>query len=165
MNLSIFVLMRMNARQFFIRAFVFAALLFSLTSCMQKFEDIRITSFDVISFSPKSLHSAEAVVSLGIDNPATSFTVSDFEMVIMNAGSKICTLAADTVSIEKQSSREYRVPCTARMESLSLGEMMGLAGKSDLSDFTADVSANVTTGKGKGRKVEFKDIKISDLIK
>lgn len=157
--------MRMNTRHSFIRAFVLVALSFALASCMQKFEQIRVTSCDIISFTPKSLHSAEALVALGVDNPATTFTVNDFEMVIKSSGTKICVLTTDSVTIEKQSSQKYEVPFSARVESLSLGEIMEFAGGVDFSEFTADVSANVVTGKGAGRKMEFKDIKISDLIK
>lgn len=157
--------MRMNAGHSFIRAFVFVALLFALASCVQKFEQIRVTSCNIVSFSPKSLHSAEVLVSLDVDNPAPTFTVNDFEMVIKSSGAKICVLTTDSVTIEKQSSREYEVPFTARVESLSFGEIMELAGGADISDFTADVSANVVTGKSAGRKMEFKDIKISDLMK
>lgn len=165
MNLSIFVLMRMKSGHFYIRAAVLFILLLPLVSCTQKFKQVRVTSCDIVSFTPKGLRSAEAVVSLGIDNPAPSFVVRDLEMVIKDEGSRICVLTADTVAVERQSVREYKVPCAARMESLSLMEILEFAGKSDFSDFTADVTANVATGKGAGRRIEFKDIKISDLFK
>lgn len=157
--------MRTTSGHSIIRAFLFVALLFTLASCVQKFEQIRITSCKILSFSPKGFHNAEAVVALGIDNPATSFTVSNFEMIIKSGGTTIGVLKADSVAVGKASSKEYTVPCTATLESLSLSEILDLAGNADFSVFTADISANVRTGKGAGRNIEFKDIKISDLFR
>ena len=157
--------MRMYQRKLFIRVVVVIVMISALSSCVQKFRDIRVTSCEIVSFTPRGLRSADAVLSLGVDNPAGSFVVNDFEVIIKDAGAKLCVLRADPVSFEKKSSQKYTVPCSARIESLSVMEILELVGGTDFSDFTADVSATVATGKGSGHKIKFNDIKITELIK
>lgn len=157
--------MRMNCKLIMARFAVMLAAVLLLASCAQKFNEIQVTSWDVKSFSPKGLRSADIILSLGVDNPARTFTVRDCVITVKDSDTRICEFTADSLTVNGKTEMEYVVPFRGRMESFNVMELMQMAASSQLSDFTADFSARVSTGKGKGRKVEFSDIKLTELFK
>ena len=65
--------------------------LFSGCSSLRKVKDIKVTSCGLESYSMQGLRSLSAVLALGIDNPAMSFTVTSLDGVIKYNGEDFAT--------------------------------------------------------------------------
>ena len=134
-----------------------------LAAGCSKVKDISITSFGVESFSPKGLRSADAVLSVGIDNPAFAFTVTEITGVVKFKGEEMASFRTDTVAVDRRCVKVYDVPCSAVLdESVSLGRVLTLLGQGSLEGFTADVDARVRLRNGVAKTLHFKDLDLSE---
>ncbi len=134
-----------------------------LAAACSKVKDISVTSFGVESFSPKGLRSADAVLAVGIDNPAFAFTVTDLSGVVKYKGEEMASFRADTVAVDRKCVKVYDVPCSAVLsESVSLKRVLLLVGEGSLEGFTADVDARVRLKNGVSKVLHFKDLDFSE---
>ena len=147
---------------------IFVALLVSavLSGCsgLSKVKDIKVTSCGLESYSLKGLRSIDAVLAVGIDNPALAFNVTDVSGTVKYNGEDFATYTADSICVEKKCSKVYDLPCTATLsDGVSLMRLMQIAKKGNLEGFTTDVTATVKLKSGAGKTFRFKNIDLNKL--
>ena len=139
---------------------------FLFPSCggLTKVRDIRVTSCGVESYSMKGLRSVNAVLALGIDNPAMAFRITELNGILKYKGEDFAFYTADTVSVDAKCCKVYDLPCTATLkEGISLLHFMQIAGKGSLEGFTTDVEAKVKLRNGAGKTLRFKDLDLQKM--
>lgn len=158
-------MMEKKVFKFILNLIVLGLAAVSLSGC-QNIKDIKITSCRLVSLSPRGLRSADAVLEIGVDNPASAFTISDLKGEIFRDSGVAATFSAGTVNVEGKKEGVYDFPCTAALDgSVSLMELAALASSRDLSGYKVNIEFNVAVGNGKSRKMQFDNIEISDLLK
>ena len=131
---------------------------------LAKVKEIKVTSCGVESYSMKGLRSLDAVLAIGIDNPAMEFTVNELDGILKYHGEDFAFFSADTVTVDARCSKVYDLPCTATLrEGIGLLQAMQIAGKGSLEGFTADIEAKVKIKKGPRKTVRFKDLDLQEL--
>lgn len=147
-----------------ISLFVLCALL--LSSCTGKFQDIKLTSYDIVSISPKGLSSVDAILDLGIDNPAMPLNLTEIKGVAKMNGETCLELTADDVRLEGRSEKVYRVPLHGVLGgNFNPFQLLTLLKSADLSQIKVDVSARAEVGCGIGKNIEIKDMSLDKLLK
>ena len=155
----------MDRRRFIIRISILFLISLALVSCGRT-KDIRITSYSLASVSPRGFKAVDAVLALGIDNPAMAFTISELEGMVKNNGEPAATFTAEPVTINRKSSDTYEVPCHAALDSgITLADAIKLISSKDFSPYTVDVSFHVKTRSGISKVMKYNDLKISDIIR
>ena len=143
-----------------------AVSLLALTGCggLSKVKDIRVTSCGVESYSMKGLRSVNAVLAIGIDNPAMAFKVIRLDGILKYHGEEVAFYTADTLSVDQKSCKVYDLPCTATLsENVTLVQMLQIAGKGTLEGFTTDIDAKVKLRNGAGKTLRFKDLDLQEM--
>lgn len=136
----------------------------SLWSC-SSISDIRINTVDVTSVTPKSVRSIDAVISLEIDNPAGTFTMSDIIATIYNEDKALASIKTDDLTIEKKSLKTYDLKATLTLnEEISIMNLMSLARNMNKENLTLDFSANAKMKNGIRKALKYENVKISELI-
>jgi len=138
-----------------------------LTGCgVSKVKDIEITSFGLESYSLKGLRSVQAVLAVGIDNPAFEFTITDLSGIVKYNGENFASYTADSLTVDKKCSKVYDLPCTATLsDGVGLMQVMSIARSESLEGFTTDVEAHVKLHNGLGKTLRFKDLDLQELTK
>ena len=137
-----------------------------LSSCAGSFKDIRMTSYDIVSITPKGLSSVDAVIDLGIDNPAMGFTLTDIKGVARLNNEPCLLISADDMKIEGRSEKEYRLLVHGVLgENFNPFQLLTLLKNTDLSQIKVDASARAELGYGIGKTIEIKDKGLDKLLK
>lgn len=158
-------MMEKKVFKFILYIFILGLVAAGLSGC-KDINDIRVTSCELVSLSPKGFRSADAVLAIGIYNPAAAFTISDLKGEIFRDSGTAATFSAGTVSVEGKKEGVYRLPCTAEIDkNVSLMELAALAASQDLSGYKVNIEFNVTLGKGRSHRMHFDNIELSDLLK
>jgi hypothetical protein len=82
------------------------AVLFVLSGC-GKLQDIRPTSFELSSISPKGLSAAEMDFRIGIHNPVMQISLSDIFAEVVVSGKVIGNVSVSPFVLEAKSDKEY----------------------------------------------------------
>lgn len=132
---------------------------------VSKVKDIKITSVDFKYITPTSARSLDAVLLLGIDNPAPAIKVSGLDGVVSYGDRQIARVTAGEVSLQKKSSMVYEVPCTASlMDGVSLLSLIPIfSGSPDA--LKADVRLHAALKNGPGTDLVFNDLKILNFTR
>lgn len=134
-------------------------------SCANKFQDIKVTSFDIKSLNPVGLAKLQATVELGVSNPAPEIHVSDMMGVLKFQGSPCLTITTEDVVIEKKSDKTYTIPLTGTIDrDFEVIRLLKLLRSNGIDDMTVDISAHAALKSGLGKDIEKKDIPLKDLI-
>ena len=145
-----------------------------LLSCMlllggcsaRRIKDIKLQRCTIESLTPVGLHAIKAQLALDVENPAMRFTLEDVEGLIMYQGTPIVRFVADPFTIMGRTTAVYSVPCNANLvEGVSLMNLMSIASRSSLSDFTTDIHAKVKLKGGARKSFDFKDVPVDRLLK
>ena len=147
---------------------VLTLMLSLLSGCsgIRKMKDVKITSVGVKYFVPTSMKSGEGILTLGIDNPAMDFTISDVEGVVRRGARPLGYLTAGELNLKARSSETYELPCTATLaEGVSVVEILTLASTKDLEGLAADINLRVTLQNGMGKTLSFNDLDLKNLAK
>ena len=147
---------------------VLTLMLSVLSGCsgIRKMKDVKITSVGVKYFVPTSMKSGEGILTLGIDNPAMDFTISDVEGVVRRGERPLRYLTAGELNLNARSSETYELPCTATLaEGVSIVEILTLASTKDLEGLAADINLRVTLQNGMGKTLSFNDLDLKNLAK
>ena len=139
-----------------------------LSGCsgIRKMKDVKITSVGVKYFVPTSMKSGEGILTLGIDNPAMDFTISDVEGVVRRGERPLGYLTAGELNLKARSSETYELPCKATLaEGVSVVEILTLASTKDLEGLAADINLRVTLQNGMGKTLSFNDLDLKNLAK
>jgi len=130
-----------------------------------KIDDIKVTSCGLESFKPHGFRSADAVLAIGIDNPAMAFKVSDLIGIVKYNGEPFAYYSAEELEVQKKSSKVYNLPCEAALaEGVSVTRLLPLLRGGSLEGYTTDIVANVSLKNGMGKQLTYKDLKLKDLL-
>lgn len=145
------------------KVLLLASVCLAAASCsISKVKDIRINSFDVKYITPTSARSLDAVLLVGIHNPAMSIVVSGMEGTIKYGGREIAVVQAGTIPLEKKSDKVYEVPCTASLvDGVSLLTLFPIFAQQSPQDLSADVHLRVALKSGAGTDLVFNDLTIA----
>lgn len=136
------------------------------SSCgVSKVKDIKVTSVDFKYITPTSARSLDAVLLLGVDNPAPAIKISALEGIVSYGDRQIVQVKAGELSLEKKSSQVYEVPCTASLvDGVSLLSLIPVfSGSPDA--LKADVRLHVALKNGPGTDLVFNDLKILNFTR
>lgn len=142
----------------------FAALV--LCSCAGNFKDIRVTSCKLTSLKPSGLARIEARVEVGIDNPAAELHLTGIEGLASFKGEPCINLEADDIILKGRAEGKYDIVIRGQLNSdFNFVQLLGLIGDSQkLNDVTLDVSCRASLSNGLGKKIEYKDIPLGDIM-
>ena len=137
----------------------------ALTGCSKTYKDIKITSFEVISITPKGLNQVDALVDVGIYNPIVGFEVTDVLGVLKMDGQRCVNITADQLMISGKSEKIYRIPLHGELEpGFNPLSLLKVAQTMDFSGFTADVNGKVSMRGGIGKNIAMTDLKLGELV-
>ncbi|MCR5245620.1 MAG: hypothetical protein K6C31_04815 [Bacteroidales bacterium] len=132
----------------------------------KKFSEIKLTSVEVESFKLTGMKTFEALVDVGVDNPAPSFDVKRLNAVVRKDTSAIVRLWSENVAVDGRSVKVYRIPVSGAVEpGYTLMDLAVLARNFKPEDYKVDVTARAEIGADIGKDLEFKDIPLSKLMK
>ena len=137
-------------------------------SCgVSKIKDIKIVSAGVKYVIPTSLRSMDAVLVLGIDNPAMTFNVKDVEGAIRIDERPFATFTASHMQIRGKEILAYELPCSVVLEpGVTLLDLLKLAGRGSLEGVKADINLNVASKNGTLQApLKYKNIDLSEFSK
>lgn len=138
-----------------------------LTGSCKKVKEIAVTSFEIISVTPSGLTELDALVKLGIHNPAVPFEVTDAAGTLKIAGKPCLTLSTDQLIVAGNCDKIYSIPVKGQIaEGFNPFELLNLFNgvSLDLERLTVDVDAKVALRGGVGKKLELKDFKLNRLM-
>lgn len=136
------------------------------SSCgVSRVKDIKVTSVDFKYITPTSARSLDAVLLLGVDNPAPAMKISALEGIVSYGDRQIVQVKAGELSLQKKSSQVYEVPCTASLvDGVSLLSLIpAFSGSPDA--LKADVRLHVALKNGPGTDLVFNDLKILNFTR
>ena len=141
-------------------------LLAAMVSC-GRFEDIRINSCKLDSATPRGFTAVDAVLDVEIDNPATSFTISDIQGVVLRDGvDSVIFVTGGPVDVKKRSVQSYKVPCTATLgRSMGLLDLLNVMNNKDYDGFTLELQMDVSLKNGIKRQIKLDPFNVEDLLK
>jgi hypothetical protein len=143
---------------------VFLALL--LTGCVGKYKKISVTSVELESAVPTSLRSCDAVIAVGIRNPAPAFKVKDIEATVKKNGEVFGLVTADPVAIDGKCERVYRIPLQAQLaEGVGVIQLLAAYKGFKPEDFTLDLKARADVVGKVGKTLEYNDVPLSKFLK
>lgn len=141
-----------------------AAVLF--TGCVGKYKKVSVSSCELQSVVPTSLRSCNAVVAVGINNPAPSFKLKDIEATVKKNGDVFGTIVADPVAVDGKCERVYQIPLQAQLaEGIGVVQLLALYKGFNPEDFTIDVKARADVVGKIGKNIEYNDVPLSKLMK
>lgn len=140
-----------------------------LSGCgVSKIQDIRLTSCELESVSLRGFKSVDAVLDVGVDNPAPSFTILSLDGTLKLNGEQLATYSADTVKIDKKCEKVYKVPCSATLtDHVNVMQFLNMVKDEDAAAFTTDVTAVVRMKVGLTKVTKtltYEDIDISSYL-
>lgn len=135
-----------------------------LAGC-SKVKDIKVTSCGIESLTPKGFRSVDAVLAIGIDNPAFAFRIEGLDGVVKYKGEELATYTADTISVDGRCVKVYDLPCSATLnDGIPLSRILSFLKKGDLEGFTTDIKARVKLRGGAGTTLKFNDLDLKKLM-
>ena len=137
-------------------------------SCdVARVKDIKIVSAGVKYIVPTSMHSFDAMLLLGIDNPAMTFNVQDVDGLIKVDEKPFATFTTGQMRVEGKQIIRYELPCTINLEpDVSLLDLLKLCTRRSLDGIKADVNLRVASKNGKLQApLSYKDIDLADFSK
>lgn len=136
-----------------------------LCACGKSFQDIKVTSCDLESLSPRGLSSMDAVVNVGVDNPTVQVTLTNLAAVIKMEGIPCLHVTADDLTLTPKTEQIYTILLHGTLdESFNPLQLLGLLAEPDLDVLTLDVSFRGTLRSGIGKDFEYTDIPLKDLL-
>ena len=158
----------MKALRRILVAVTVAAAAFMAASCsVSKIKDIKLVSAGVKYVVPTSMRSMDAVLVLGIDNPAMTFNVSDVEGAIRVDEKPFATFTAGAMQIRGKTILAYELPCSVTLDpGVTLLDLLKLAGRGSLDGMRADINLNVASKNGVLQApLKYKNIDLSEFSK
>ena len=141
-------------------------LLVAAASC-GRFEDIRINSCRLSSATPRGFTAVDAVLDVEIDNPATSFTISDIQGEVLRDGvDSVIFVNGGPVDVKKRSVQTYQVPCTATLgRSMGLLDFLNILNNNEYEGLTLELQMDASLKNGIKRQINMGPFSVEDLLK
>ena len=138
----------------------------SLVSC-NKIREIRPTSFELVSVSPKGFYSADVDFKLGIHNPALQIGFSDiFAEVVLN-GKVIGNVSVAPFVMEAKSDKKYDMNALVALNKgfsiINLLPMM--KDPESLKNAYVNVKVKATLKNGLSKELKWNEIPVEKLMK
>ena len=147
-----------------IKIIVLALALLPMSSCVNKFKQIEITSAAIESVTPKGLKKYDAVVALGVKNPAPAFNLMNLKADVYRDSTAILHLTGENVAVAGRTEKVYKLPVSAQIDSsVTLMQLAILARKFKPEEYTVDVSARAVVG-GVGKNLYFSGMSLASLM-
>ena len=145
---------------------IFAALtLMCLSSCGKSFQDIKMTSCELVSLTPRGLSSIDATVAIGIDNPTVQVGLSRMNAVVKMDGAPCLYVTADDVTLQARTEQVYNLSLHGALDDdFNPFQLLTLLRNPNLESFTIDVKYHGALKSGLGKDFEYTDIPLSDLL-
>ena len=148
-----------------IRIAVAALAALCLCSCANSFKDIKVTSCDLVSISPKGLSALDAAIAIGVDNPTVQVTLTNMYALVKMDGEPCLHFTADDVTLAPKSQDIYNIDVHGNIDgSFNPFQILTLFQGSSLDAVTIDVWFRGVLKNGFGKDFEYKDIPIKDLL-
>ena len=136
-----------------------------LCSCGKSFQDIKVTSCDLESLSPRGLSAIDAVVNVGVDNPTVQVTLTNLAAVVKMDGVPCLHVTADDLTLAPKSEQVYSLLLHGALDELfNPLQLLTLLAEPNLDALTLDVSFRGKLRSGLGKDFEYTDIALKDLL-
>ena len=136
-----------------------------LSGCMRRFKEIKVTSATLEEVRPDGLRNFDAVIGLGISNPAPSFNILHLQAEIRKDTLEIAHASAENIAVDGKTERVYSIPVRGGIsDGVSLLRVALMLRNFKPEEYTVDVHARASIA-GVGKNLEFTGIPLSDLMK
>lgn len=136
-----------------------------LSGCMRRFKEIKVTSAALESLQPDGLRNFDAVIGLGISNPAPAFNILHLRAEILRDTLEIAHATAENIAVDGKTERVYSIPVKGGIsDGVSLLRVARLLRNFNPDEYTVDVHARASIA-GVGKNLEFTGIPLSKLLK
>ena len=136
-----------------------------LCACGKSFQDIRVTSCELVSLSPLGLSAVDVEINVGVDNPTVQVALSQLRAVVKMDGTPCLNVTADDVTLAAKTENIYPLLLHGTLaEDFNPFLLLGLLGRDDYSALTVDVYFHGALKSGLGKDFEYKDIALKDLL-
>ena len=149
------------------KIFVLGLLVLTAASCgVSRVKDIKITSVDFKYVTPTSSRSLDAVLLIGIDNPAPAINISALEGTVKYGEKEIANVVSEGIVLEQKSEQVYELPCSATLvDGVSLLSLIPIFASPQPDALKADVRLHVALKSGPGTDLVFNDLNILNFTR
>lgn len=143
------------------------AALLTIQGC-NKVKELAVTSFEIVSIAPSGISALDATVRVGIHNPLVAFEATDVIGTLKLDGKPCLYLSADQLIVSGNCDKVYTIPVRGNIaEGFNPFELLNLINGTSLAldKLSVDVNGKLALRGGVGKKLELKDIRISDYMK
>ncbi len=137
-----------------------------LTGCADRLKDVRITSFDITSLSPRSIRDISVLAEVGIENPAMGFELSGVEATVKFKAQPALHLKLDQLIVEGRCNKVYEVPLKGSVADgfnpLNMLKILNLEDNS--SELSVSVKGKLALRGGFGKDFDIQDIPLGTLL-
>lgn len=141
---------------------------FMAGSCgVSKIKDIKLVSAGVKYIIPTSLRTFDAMLELGIDNPAMTFNVDEVSGLIKVDDVPFASFTAGHLTVESKQIIRYELPCTIDLEpGRNLLDVLKLSTRRSLDGIKADINLKVASKNGTFKApLSYKDLDLAEFSK
>ena len=148
-----------------VKLLLVAVAVLSLASCTGSFKDIKLTSCEFVSLTPKGLSSFDAVMNIGVDNPAPQITLSKMYALVKMDQQPCLHLYADDVTIASRKNYVYPVSFHGSIdESFNPFGIFSILKGENLESLTVDISFRGALKSGLGKHFEYRNLPLKDVL-
>lgn len=134
-------------------------------SCSESFKDIKVTSCQLESITPRGLSAFDAILDIGINNPAPQVTLSEMNAVIRLNEIPCLYLTAEDITLEPRSEQVYVAFFHGSLaEDFNPFSLLPLLQHPELEGITLDLGFRGTLRSGLGKYFEYTGIPIKDIM-
>ena len=135
-------------------------------SCCKSFQDIKVTSLDLVELSPRGLSAIDAILEVGVDNPTVQVTLTQMDATVKMDGAPCLHVTADDVTLDPRSQKVYSLIVHGSIDgNFNPFQLLTLLGQPNfLEPMTADVRFRGVLKSGLGKDFEYTDIPLKDLL-
>ena len=132
---------------------------------MSQIKNIKLVSAGVRYVVPTSMRSFDAMLTLGIDNPAMTFNVNGVDGTIRVDDVPFATFTAGDLTVVGKKILRYDLPCTITLEpGISLLDVLKLSTRHSLDGIKADIKLEVATSSGRIKApLTYKDLDLAEF--
>ncbi len=139
----------------------------SLTSCsgVKRLEDLEITSATIDAITPNGLKSLVIDLNVGIDNPGTEVSLTDFSCNFKQNGKVLGIAQLDQFTLKAKSNEIYDIKAELGLaEGVNILELTKLFSTTSLNEITVDLSSKIKLKGWTSKQLVFNDIPLKELL-
>ena len=134
---------------------------------VSQIKNIKLVSAGVKYILPTSFSTFDAMLELGIDNPAMTFNVNRIDGLITVDEVPFATFTAGEMTVEGRRILRYELPCSIALEpGISLLDVLKLSTRRTLDGIKADINLNVASKNGTIKApLSYKNLDLAEFSK